>query len=49
VQKAVIMLIKHRSMKTYWGSLGTAPHTRIRSRTLEGSDGQLQETADILS
>jgi len=25
------MLIKHHSVKKYWGSLGTAPHTRIRS------------------
>jgi len=31
VQKVVIMLIKHHSVQTYWGSLGTAPRTRICS------------------
>jgi len=25
------MLIKHQSMKTYWGSLCTAPRTHLRS------------------
>jgi len=31
VLNVVIIYIKHHSMKTYWGSLGTAPHTCIRS------------------
>jgi len=49
VQKLVIMLIiKHHARKTYWGKLGTAPHTQTFAVwTLEGSDGQLQATADF--
>ena len=33
VQMVVIMLIKHHCMETYWGSLGTAPHTHTHTHT----------------